>query len=193
MKNTLYINIAASLVALLPASQCLAQSVPINPAKTSSVDDPGRIPYQFNAQGNTSNTPPVPLNKRLVVEHVSVVGQLCPAAGGPALALAATQGPGMNFGGPPPTTNPPPCSATFVLVTVFAVSSVINSGVPFSSILPPLTPFGGFAFDQPTLGFVDVGGHVTVAINSNASVAFNFVVTGYLLDCTVNQCAPILP
>ena len=103
MKNTLYINIAASLVALLPASQCLAQSGPINPpAKTSSVDDPGRIPYQFNAQGNTSNTPPVPLNKRLVVEHVSVVGQLCPAAGGPALALAATQGPGMNFGGPPP-------------------------------------------------------------------------------------------
>ncbi|HET8907728.1 MAG TPA: hypothetical protein VFN11_12270, partial [Ktedonobacterales bacterium] len=44
--------------------------------------------------------------------------------------------------------------------------------------------------------YADAGSTVTVFISTNGSfnqAASEFVVTGYLLDCTVNQCAPIAP
>jgi hypothetical protein len=107
MTKTIYtLIIAASLVTLLPASQSLADlsvtvtNTPlpvtitnstgapssvtvINPAKTSSVDDPGRIPYQFGGAlgcvGSLScraATPAVPQGTRLVVQHVSAFGEI---------------------------------------------------------------------------------------------------------------------
>jgi len=67
-----------------------------------------------------------------------------------------------------------------------------------STFAPPVfgTTNQGFAFDQPVLGFVDAGSTVTVFISTNGSfnqAASDFVVSGYLIDCTVNQCAPIAP
>jgi hypothetical protein len=90
MTKTAYsLIVVAALGAMLPSSWALADpSVTVvnpatNPAKTSSVDDPGRIPYQFfkNLQPcvNTTcqaTTPPVPDGKRLVVQHVSAFGAL---------------------------------------------------------------------------------------------------------------------
>jgi hypothetical protein len=67
-----------------------------------------------------------------------------------------------------------------------------------SGFEPPVIGNSGFqvfAFDQPTLGFADAGNAVTVIITSTSgfSDASDFMIAGYLLDCTVNQCAPIAP
>jgi hypothetical protein len=166
--------IAASLIAALPSNRGLADpSVTVvnpatNPAKTSSVDDPGRNPYQFfknlEACVNTTcqaTTPPVPAGKRLVVQHVSAFGAL---------------------------TSP----GNTVEVVVSTETAVL------STFAPPVfgTTNQGFAFDQPVLGFADAGETVTVFISTNGSfnqAASDFVVTGYLIDCTVNPCAPIAP
>ena len=175
MTKAPYIIIVASLVTLFAANQSLAgpdvtvTNPETNPAKTSSVDDPGRIPYQFfkNLQPCVqttcqATTPPVPLNKRLVVKHVSAFGAL---------------------------TSP----GNVVEVVVSTPTAVL------STFAPPV--FGnpgtqGFAFDQPILGFADAGSTVTVFISTNGSfnqAASDFVITGYLLDCSVNHCDPIAP
>jgi hypothetical protein len=168
--------IGGPLVAVLPAHRGLADpSVTVvnpatNPARTSSVDEPGRAPYQFfkNLQPCSGGvcqvtTPTVPAGKRLVVQHVSAFGAL---------------------------TSP----GNFVEVVVSSSSSVL------STFAPPLfgNPAGaqGFAFDQIVQGYVDAGSEVTVFISTNGSfnnAASDFVVTGYLIDCTVNECAPIAP
>jgi hypothetical protein len=138
-----------------------------NPAHTSSVDDPGRIPYQFfkNLQPCSGTvcqvtTPSVPQGKRLVVLHVSAFG-----------ALTTT--------------------GNVVEVVVSA------NNVMLSTFAPPVFPGGqGFAFDQSVLGYADAGSAVTVFMSTNGSfnsTASSFAVTGYLLDCSVNQCAPMAP
>lgn len=138
------------------------------PVLTSSVDDPGRTPYQFfkNLQLCVATTcqvttPAVPTGKRLVVQHVSAFGAL---------------------------TSP----GNTVEVVVSAGPTVL------STFAPPVfgTVNQGFAFDQTVLGYADAGSTVTVFISTNGSfqnAASDFVVTGYLLDCSVNQCAPIAP
>jgi hypothetical protein len=164
--------VAAALIAALPTNHALADpSVTVvnpatNPAKTSSVDDPGRNPYQFfkNLQPCVhttcqATTPPVPDGKRLVVQHVSAFGAL---------------------------TSP----GNLVEVVVSTPTAVL------STFAPPVfgTTNQGFAFDQPVLGFADAGQTVTVFISTNGSfdqAASDFVVTGYLLDCSVNHCAAI--
>jgi hypothetical protein len=166
--------VAAALIAALPTNHALADpSVTVvnpatNPAKTSSVDDPGRNPYQFfkNLQPCVhttcqATTPPVPDGKRLVVQHVSAFGAL---------------------------TSP----GNVVEVVVSTPTAVL------STFAPPVfgTTNQGFAFDQPVLGFADAGQTVTVFISTNGSfdqAASDFVVTGYLLDCSVNHCAAIAP
>jgi hypothetical protein len=184
MNKTLYIMIAAGLATLFPASQSLAQGGPqnsaqggpsvtvvnpaTNPVKTSSVDDPGRTPYQFSSSSLCSGTdcqvptPPVPLNKRLVVQHVSAAG------------LLSSQG-------------------SFLQVAVFVDTRVISLFTPPSN---PGGAAGEYAFDQLTLGFADAGSTVrvdAVTIGSFDRTSMFAVISGYLLDCTVNQCAPIAP
>lgn len=178
-KTGFVVFIAASLIAALPANRVLAGpsvtvvNPPTDPAKTSSVDEPGRNSYQFlkNLQPCSgtfceATTPAVPDGKRLVVQHVSAFGALTSAG-------------------------------TFVEVVVSSGTS--GSSRVFSTFAPPI--FGspgsqGFAFDQTVLGYADAGSAVTVFISTNGSLnntAADFIVTGYLVDCTVNQCAPIEP
>ena len=175
MTTRLYIPlVAAALIAALPGNRALAdpsvtvKNPPTDPAKTSSVDDPGRNPYQFfqNLQPCVkttcqATTPAVAEGKRLVVQHVSAFGAL---------------------------TSP----GNTVEVVVSTPTAVL------STFAPPVfgTTNQGFAFDQPVLGFADAGQTVTVFISTNGSfdqAASDFVVTGYLLDCSVNHCAPIAP
>jgi hypothetical protein len=181
MTQTVYtLIIAASLATLLPASQGLAQGGPdvtvinpaINPAKTSSVDDPGRTPYQFfkgilcnAASCQTGSLPPVPVGKRLVLQHWSITGGLI---------------------------------GTIPLIQAFVVSStgqqLSNVTTPVFSSVPPNG--WAFGFDQAMQGYVDAGNSVTVLLSTNTSGLISsptFTVTGYLLDCTVNQCAAIAP
>ena len=173
---------AAGLSFVLPASQILADNAPrppTTPSFTSSVDEPGRIPYQFTlAQlcpsppspfGCQANLPPVPTGKRLVIQHWSLSGQI--SSGG-----------------------------TSVLATLqkFSMGSFLAN---YSVTMPPLFLVSSqnsnllFAFDQLTQVYVDPG--TTVAVSVFAPVNFvgpvTYFVSGYLLDCTVNVCAPIAP
>jgi hypothetical protein len=176
MTTTARIVIAATgLIAVLPTSQSLADpsvtviNAPTNPAKTSSVDEPGRNPYQFTAvqpcaaHSCTVTTPNVPAGKRLVIQHYSITGALT----SPGTFLEASLG-----------TNS---------------ASIVSGAAP--------RPVGsgsneGFAFDQGTLVYVDAGGTASVTFETDGSLdntfAF-FAVTGYLIDCSVNACAPIAP
>jgi hypothetical protein len=178
-KTARILIVAAGLTALLPTSQSLAgpsvtgapvtvTNVPTDPAKTSSVDEPGRNPYQFvtvqvcTGHSCTATTPSVPAGKRLVIQHYSITGAL------------ATTG------------------------TFLEASLNINSAT-VSAVAPPLFgsgSFQGFSFDQGTLAYVDAGGAATVTFETNGSLDGTggfFAVTGYLLDCSVNACAPIAP
>ena len=140
-----------------------------HPVKTSSVDDPGRTPYQFfkNLQPCSgtvcqATTPAVPAGKRLVVQHVSAFGAL--TSPGNTIEVVA--------------------STNSAVISTFAPQVFGNPGAQ------------GFAFDQTVLGYADAGDAVTVFISTNGSfneAASDFVVTGYLIDCSVNQCAPIAP
>jgi len=168
---------AASFIALLATNQNVSAdptvtvaNTPTNPAHTSNVDDPGRIPYQFfkNMQPCSGtvcqvSTPPVPQGKRLVVLRVSAFGSYR--------------------------------QSSFFQVLVSTNSAML------STFAPPMlnSPSGsgtGYAFDQALLGYADPGSAVTVQMSINGSfdnTAASVTVTGYLLDCAVNQCAAIAP
>src|SRR5260221_993745 len=176
MTKVLYtLFIPVGLAALFAPSPGLADpSVTVinpatNPAKTSSVDDAGRNPYQFckNLQPCVhticqATTPPVPDGKRLVVQHVSAFGALT-SPGNVVEVVVST-----------PTT----------VLSTFAPQVFGNPGAQ------------GFAFDQTVQGYADAGSTLTVFISTNGSfdqAASDFVVTGYLIDCSVNHCAAIAP
>src|SRR5262245_25200307 len=131
----------AGLSFVFPASQGFGQGGPsvtvinpaTNPAKTSSVDDPGRIPYEFSVFQGCANPgacqaslPPIPAGKRLVIQHWS---------------FRATQGSG------------PPVALAVLGKTQLGIGTISIS----STFVPSNTLFGTqfFAFDQPTQGYVD--------------------------------------
>jgi hypothetical protein len=142
-----------------------------NPALTSSIDDPGRVPYQFIMNFSPCKTyiclvssSPVPAGKRLVIQHLSVRGAFSSAA----TSMEATLG-GQGVNG-------------------------------FSGLLSfaPTLITGGFAFvgAQPVLFYIDGGFTFEVSLSATANFAGDssvVTVTGYLLDCTANQCAPSPP
>jgi hypothetical protein len=194
----LHIIIGACLMALLPASQSLGQqgqqgqqgggsSVTVsnpatNPAKTSSVDDPGRIPYQTSHQFTTTECtfdpdnsqcsfifPSVPSGKRLVAQHIAVNAVL-----------------GSQFG----TQVSSRISIGTQPVSFFFVPTIADKNkVPKAN------------GDQSVLFYVD-GGLSFQAVLA-ADVPFfaiqgvppfvSITVSGYLLDCKVNLCAAIAP
>jgi hypothetical protein len=149
------------------------------PALTSSVDDPGRIPYQARGQigvladcADGNNTcfftfPVVPTGHRLVVQHVS--GDI-------------------SFGTQPNH--------------VRVILELNQAGATFVSFLAPVEKGLGTeaasAFDQSVLYYVDAGKQPAVAVLLNGgTLEFEnqqaMTLTGYLIDCTASLCAPIAP
>lgn len=145
---------------------------PTSPAITSSVDDPGRIPYQFlSTQNNCEGlclveVPSIPSGKRLVIQHVSVRGDpiQIPLLGRMVVSVFVSAGPGLSG-----------------LVGV-------------SSFIPTIFD-DTLAADQAMQLYADEVHHVTVEVQVAANGSFGLFVTvsGYLLDCKVNKCAPIAP
>jgi hypothetical protein len=178
MNRTTYRLIAAAgFITLLGTDQNVSAdptvtvaNPPTNPAHTSSVDDPGRIPYQFfkNLQPCSGTvcqviTPPVPQGKRLVVLHVSAFGSYR--------------------------------QSSFFQVVVSTNSAMLSTFAP-QMLNSPSGTGTGFAFDQAMLGYADAGSAVTVLMSINGSfdnTATSVTVTGYLLDCAMNQCAATTP
>jgi hypothetical protein len=140
------------------------------PALTSSVDNPGRVPYQSHAtnincagsEGCETTHTTVPSGHRLVIQHVS-----------------------LRFD----TTGNP---------SALALLSANNNGTVLSSFFVPVNnvqSVQGGAIDQPVLGYLDAGVSPVVGIYlGNGSKVLSFfeaTVNGYLLDCTAAPCAPI--
>ena len=159
MAKTVYTLIAAaSLVTLLPTSQGLAGpdvtvvNPSTSPAITSSVDDPGRNPYQFHTGLNCAQvqclvtSPPVPQGKRLVIQHWSITGFLT--------------------------------GATYIRAGLFNHQF---PGTALSWAAPPFFPIGSgqvVAFDQVAQGYVDGGSAVGVLMESSGTLGFiSFTVT----------------
>jgi hypothetical protein len=150
-----------------------------SPALTSSLDDPGRTPYQaavttffcqhfFGGQICDFSFPPVPSNRRLVIEHV-----------------------GGQF------------TFTAVATVVFAAVGtphVLGSRFPIPQVT--VAPGAVFTvFDQAVKGYFDATtlqpgvsvsflGTADLVATGNASFA---TLTGYLLDCAAAPCSPIAP
>lgn len=159
-----------------------------NPALTSSVDNPGRIPYQSTSEtgscsaGGTGavcevsfpNT--VPKGHRLVVQHVSASTFFTDNPAGIIVKLRAGS-PGTT-----PSLFMPGPDITFV-------AQATNIVGRFGGI-----SFGSF-FDHSVLFFLDEGGSPLVDIFwSNFSVNGSpgpTTLIGYLLDCKAGPCAPI--
>jgi hypothetical protein len=157
-----------------------------NPAKTSSVDDPGRVAYQAFHQFTATECnlpfqcvsalpiPLVPAGKRLVVEHIVISAALNSGTLVRARIIV-----GSVTGGP------------FVLGSFFFVPTKSAPG------------FGTAATgDQSVRFYVDGGNSFQAVLQTDGTFVndpgfggpvVEMSVTGYLLDCTVNSCAPIAP
>ena len=82
-------------------------------------------------------------------------------------------------------------SGTFLTVSVFGPTRSVSA---FASPLYGPSGHQVFAFDQPVLGVVDAAELLNVfVITDGFMTSGSVIVTGYLLDCTVNQCASIAP
>jgi hypothetical protein len=141
-----------------------------NPALTSAIDEPGRIPYQ-SVLSQTCGGPSatcnfvfgaVPAGHRLVVQHMS--GQLTVTA-----------------------------LSTYIEVT--AGPDVPGKWITQLQLFVNNSTFQSF-FDMPVHFYVDAGESPTVSASTYGAVPFqanNQVVSlsGYLLDCTAAPCAAI--
>jgi hypothetical protein len=142
-----------------------------NPALTSSINDPGRVPYQafVDKTGACSGSfcifdfPAVDAGHRVVIQHISGIVQF----------------------------NTTPSD-----VTVFG--SAGTSLAAHSIFFGPING-GSSAFDQPTLFFIDAGQgpQVEVLVGGASFIGGDATqhvsMTGYELDCTAAPCAPIAP
>lgn len=147
-----------------------------------NLNDPGRIPYQVthgvSTQTDDCSTsqdscsflfPDIPMGKRLVVQHVTASVRVD--------------------------------KATYVFVE--AQNIVVEKSLVLSAFLLPLSVNIGqpqrAAGDQSVQFYLDSGkfsgAAMFVSTDGNLGPAPQIIVsmTGYLLDCTINQCAAIAP
>src|SRR5205085_5518198 len=143
---------------------------PNNPAPTTNVDEPGRVPFQFSISSSflCSNNgvpmcqvtlPAIPSGHRLVIQHVSGLISFLSVGSNPVLIQVAVNS---------------------LMFSSFFTQVVVSSS----------------AFDQPVLGYVDAGDTATLVareIGTSISMGGSFSVSGYLLDCTVSPCNTIAP
>jgi hypothetical protein len=144
------------------------------PALTSSIDNPGRAPYQSfapvtcNGSICFSSYPVVPAGHRLVIQHVSGT---------------------LEFGG----------ASITIPTTILVRVGYFNGSVQefFSEFFASVQNNVGLtSFDQSVLGYIEAGASPEVQVNLYGSPAslgpFSpIALTGYLLDCTASPCAPI--
>jgi hypothetical protein len=142
----------------------------ILPLPVYNVDAIGRIPYQkvasmsgqcFNLTNCDFSFGAVPAGHRLVVQHITGIGQ---------------------FNAEP---------------TKVSVVALNTQGQPIMDFFAPINGVAS-AFDQSVLFYVDAGFNVFVTMAAGpqtfagGNLSQNIALTGYLLDCTIANCAPIV-
>jgi hypothetical protein len=146
------------------------------PVLNSSIDDPGRIPFQQQIALNNGECSgaatclftfrSVPAGHRLVVQHISGL---------------------VSYSGTPFS----------IIISLYTP----NSGVPLSAFFAPLTgPDTSLtAFDQPVLAYIDpplvsgafFGVRVDLGPGRVTSGGQVMTMSGYMLDCTAAPCATL--
>jgi hypothetical protein len=162
------------VVGVFSAGPAIAQAV--RAALVSNVDDPGRIPYQFQkvclslGSDCSVSLPPVPTGKRLVTTHVSGY-------------FAVTLPPGTL------------AAARYFDGNLDRLTTQGIHAIPVT--LQGLGSFGDglYIFNQSILGFTDAGqsARLTVELGIGASYDATITVTGYMLDCNAAPCVAIAP
>jgi hypothetical protein len=144
---------------------------PSAPDFTINTNDPGRIPYQSLVVFD-------PISG-CVVGSSNCVIKFGDVPVGSRLVVQHVSG-SISFNGSPTTAG----------VFVDDGTDIFKGAVFFS-----IPAVGVSRFDQPVLLFIDGGGHPQVAANVQGgtfTVSGGLInLSGYLLDCTVNRCAPI--
>lgn len=151
-----------------------------NPALTSSVDDPGRIPYQaresLSCSGNSCQsgpTPAIPNGHRFVLRYITISGLATTKQANFVVNIVEIE-PKVKFG-----------FATIVQIS--GATTKLSSTEFLASI------------NQQALFYLE---NRTLIAEVRASENFTFdsfltgpivTYTGYLLDCTAAPCAPIAP
>ena len=166
--------VLAMVVGVFSAGPAIAQAV--RAALVSNVDEPGRVPYEFQHDCEFVGTicrVPLPLvqtGKRLVTTHVSGFFDVTLPPGTLATAL--------YFDG------------NLDRLTTQGIHAI---PVTFQG----MGSFGDsfFVFDQSILGFTGAGqtAELRVELGTIASTFVRVTVTGYLLDCNAAPCAAIAP
>lgn len=169
-----------SVTATLPSSLTIGNGA-ANPVLSSNTGDPGRLPYQAQGfvscadtgagfwQCNTSFAP-VPAGKRLVLQNLNWFGVGYPA---PTSVLLSLVGGNTGVRGSP-------------------IQSIFKT-LPFTS-----NPYFGeqvIQVDSNLVFYADPGAlSATVDLYGVTSLdqAYPVNLTGYLIDCTVGTCAPIV-
>jgi hypothetical protein len=142
------------------------------PALTSSIDDPGRVPYEGAVTGGTCSPTfcesvfaSVPQGHRLVVQRISGFASLLSSPGFVNLNAGSS-------------------TKEFVEFLVTVPTPLNSNGVAVSG------------FNEPVLFYLDAGSTPRVSAfpitgSANISAVTIISLAGYLLDCTSSPCAPI--
>lgn len=154
---------AVAVIGMLTSKPVLAQ---IKAALVANVDAPGRIPYQGVVVVRTDtccySLPPVPSGKRLVMTNVAGSMKL----------------------------NPPGVLASVDLVNQQTGAQVSNA----ATLAGTFAGQNVFGLNAPMQLVADSGQTIQMTISALASTPSIgiFTVSGYLLDCGLASCAPIV-
>jgi hypothetical protein len=152
-----------------PSTPATVTNPATSPALTSNVDDPGRVPYQNQVILDCTGpaAPACSTGQQSVPPGKRLVVQH--------VAVAA------EFKG----------SATAARSSIAVFAGGLLSAFPLSLALGGTLAIG----DQPVQFYVNGGGSFIgfVSADFTPGLSAEMTLTGYLLDCTVNQCTPIAP
>jgi len=161
----------------------ITQNPPSAPAITSDVDNPGRVPYQFSHRVTNNQEcfdtlceiipPAIPAGKEFVAQHVSITGIVVPSTASKPNYMQAILRTGDNE----------------ILLSTFFVpltDPIFANGLRLGAI------------DLPVHFYLNPGRTYLILIGTDGSflanpVQMEVVVTGYLVDCAVNQCTAVVP
>jgi hypothetical protein len=169
-------SISPQALADKPVDQVNVVNPATMPALSSSIDDPGRIPYQSSLALNCDKTScsfsfaAVPTGQRLVVKHVS--GKLG--------LLTVPDEMTVHLG----------TASSFAQISFFPPLVTVNGGFSHSSFDQSVLLY----FDAETTPIVTVIPHLPGEFQGLVFASSQLMtLTGYLLDCTASPCAPIAP
>jgi hypothetical protein len=170
-RGAIFAAVAGLVMLTVPPERAFAQrpSAPVkienpasSPALTSSVDDPGRTAYQSYRQNNNCGG------------FICEIASFAQVPKGHRLVIQRISG---------LASSEVSSDLLFTLSEGFGLAGFARFFSPSSA--------GGF-FNEPVLLYLDAEAFPVVTVRGTAVQTMDVTVTGYLLDCTISTCAPIV-